>query len=142
MRSYKKPETTDTEVQNYITKRITINQSTGCWEWSLMKRQGYGVTDTGTRAFKHCNTEYLHRISYLVYKGPIEESEVIRHRCNNRACCNPDHLEPGSVRQNMLDKCESVESMTTPALQFLLQNLHTKIAQVQSELDKRKAPDF
>jgi hypothetical protein len=29
--------------------------------------------------------------------------EVVRHRCNNRLCVNPDHLELGDRRDNLED---------------------------------------
>ncbi len=32
--------------------------------------------------------------------------DVIRHRCNNKRCINPDHLEVGSRGDNLLDERE------------------------------------
>lgn len=32
--------------------------------------------------------------------GPISESLQIDHRCRNRACVNPEHLEPVTHREN------------------------------------------
>ena len=30
--------------------------------------------------------------------------DVVRHRCNNRLCINPDHLELGSRGENVQDE--------------------------------------
>jgi hypothetical protein len=35
--------------------------------------------------------------------GPIPEGAMIRHRCNNPLCVNPDHLQPGTDAENMAD---------------------------------------
>ncbi|MEU9611929.1 HNH endonuclease [Streptomyces sp. NPDC048209] len=35
-----------------------------------------------------------------------EVGEVARHRCDNRPCCNPDHLEWGSQADNVHDAME------------------------------------
>lgn len=33
--------------------------------------------------------------------------DVVRHRCNNRRCINPDHLEIGSRGENLQDERDS-----------------------------------
>lgn len=33
----------------------------------------------------------------------LKPGEVTRHRCDVAGCVNPDHLEPGSTRDNLLD---------------------------------------
>lgn len=132
-----KKEITNEEIQHYIKKRITIHPITECWEWNLMKRKGYGVVDYETRAFMHCKTESVHRISYTVFKEPVSTKEVIRHRCNNKSCCNPDHLEPGTQAQNMQDRTEPVELQTTASLLHTLITLRNQIALIEAELQKR-----
>ena len=37
--------------------------------------------------------EMFHRFIYRARVGPIPEGWEVDHKCGNRACCNPDHLE-------------------------------------------------
>uniref|UniRef100_A0A6C0CJF3 HNH nuclease domain-containing protein n=1 Tax=viral metagenome TaxID=1070528 RepID=A0A6C0CJF3_9ZZZZ len=52
----------------------------------------------------NCKSLGLHRASYMVYKNMnLCRSKVVRHMCNNKKCCNPNHLEEGTVKQNSED---------------------------------------
>lgn len=68
-----------------------------CWPWtSWMNSKGYGK-------FKLCGWHSsAHRIAYAVTHGEIPEGYDIDHICNNRACCNPSHLQAISHRENVL----------------------------------------
>jgi HNH endonuclease len=46
------------------------------------------------------------RMSRYIYEecfGPIKEGNVIRHKCDNPECINPEHLEQGTPHENSLD---------------------------------------
>lgn len=45
----------------------------------------------------------LHRFVYEQMFGEIPEGHVIRHKCDVRACINPEHLESGTQKQNVYD---------------------------------------
>lgn len=70
-----------------------------CWIWTGAKtRQGYGKF-----SFKGYNTDPAHRVSYKLFKGPIEENMVICHQCDIKNCVKPAHLWIGTHQENMLD---------------------------------------
>lgn len=47
--------------------------------------------------------EYLHRMIYRECFGDIPEGLLIRHKCDNPSCINPEHLETGTHQENMQD---------------------------------------
>jgi len=69
-----------------------------CWEWQgTLNNKGYG-----NFALKgKCET--AQRASYLLNVGEIPDGQVVRHKCDNRSCVNPAHLEIGTYSQNNQD---------------------------------------
>jgi hypothetical protein len=69
-----------------------------CWEWLAVRTtHGYGQfmrSGPGSRL--------AHRWTWETLVGPVPEGLDLDHLCRNRACCNPDHLEPVTRRVNQL----------------------------------------
>ena len=45
-----------------------------------------------------------HRLVYELNNGPLTSEQVVRHKCDNSSCINPDHLEIGTHADNVLDR--------------------------------------
>jgi hypothetical protein len=73
------------------------SSSEGCWLWQRkLGRNGYG------QMRGYAGQISAHRFAYEVLMGPIPEGMQLDHLCRNRACCNPEHLEPVTGRENRL----------------------------------------
>lgn len=74
-----------------------VEDTGDCWEWQgALSPKGYG-------AFSVKSVKVgAHRFAYQEFVGPIPEGLEIDHLCRNRACVNPDHLEPVTHKANVL----------------------------------------
>jgi plasmid maintenance system antidote protein VapI len=80
--------------------KVAISTPDECWIWQGRKPEGYG------RIFLDGKTYPAHRIAYELTNGPIPEGLLIRHKCDNPPCCNPAHLLPGTLLDNVMDRVE------------------------------------
>lgn len=85
-------------------------QESKCWEWTgTCFKNGYGRVYEKDLAPGETKA---HRYSFILAKGKIGKGKVgkhkgkslyILHKCDNRVCCNPNHLYASDHRQNMVD---------------------------------------
>jgi DNA invertase Pin-like site-specific DNA recombinase len=75
---------------------------TGCWECTshATGKDGY------PRAKQGGKTKPISHYMYEKYIGEIPKGLIIRHKCDNPLCINPDHLETGTHQENMNDMVE------------------------------------
>lgn len=85
-----------------LLSRISVDSSTGCWNWMGMSLPaGYGRIHTGIAGTTY-HSALVHRVMYAHEHGCVPLGLVIDHLCCNPKCVNPDHLEAVTNGENIL----------------------------------------
>lgn len=71
-----------------------VSRTDGCWNWTGTISNQYGSLKVNGKDLR------AHRISYEINIGPIPEGMLIDHKCHNRLCVNPTHLQLATFKQN------------------------------------------
>lgn len=99
---YKKNAANPVVVEKRLIAKRKIDPETGCWEWTgCLSSYGYGITTAS------CVRTSPHRLIAYLYLGmPLDSPAFVCHKCDNRACFNPEHLYIGDAKTNMRDMME------------------------------------
>ena len=78
-----------------IWRLITVGSPKDCWPYrGHITVWGYGHFKIGGIPRR------AHRIVFELENGPIPRKAMVMHKCNNKRCCNPDHLTLGNNSRN------------------------------------------
>ena len=95
----KSPDKFDSKDVTRFWNKINKTNKHECWEWLGSKDScGYGRF-----GFRYTLLS-SHRVAWELTNGKIIDTLHILHRCDNPACCNPDHLFIGTHQDNMNDR--------------------------------------
>lgn len=96
-------------VLDAIHARVAIQEITGCWEWQNAKHaDGYGMFSVPSDSTKNGKRGILvHRAALEASLGrEILSYEPVHHKCANRLCCNPEHLQVVTPQENLAEMME------------------------------------
>jgi hypothetical protein len=81
-----------------FNEKYIVDENTGCWNWQgTLTTKGYGTFHVNYKEIK------AHRFAYEYFVGPLDDKLMICHECENKKCCNPDHLRQDTNKSNMID---------------------------------------
>ncbi len=116
----------------------------GCWMWTgCTFSNGYGRV-----RLKRNRTVVAHRLSWELTNGPIPEGMFACHKCDVRACVNPNHIFLGTDADNVRDCIEKCRRADLSGSKHPMAKLSE--ADIQIIRERRKAgeqlkqiaPDF
>lgn len=92
----------DERVLRRFYEKVGLPDENGCMLWLAGTTSGgYGQLKLNGRMVK------AHRLAYVIFNGEeIPNGRVVRHKCDRPLCVAPDHLERGTVADNMRDMWE------------------------------------
>ncbi len=76
-----------------------VRKTSTCWLWVGSKNKwGYGSISNGHKSLK------AHRVALELLGEKIPRGMCVLHRCDTRACVNPNHLSIGTTQDNINDR--------------------------------------
>jgi hypothetical protein len=109
----------DFYIKKYVTDETIVNrfksyleeQPNGCIEWTGYRTaKGYGKFNIFVKTNTRTYSVRAHRFSYALHYGidklpsgtdKTQKRMVIHHKCENKSCVNPLHLESVTDRFNL-----------------------------------------
>lgn len=95
-------DTGDPQAIVAAARESSVETPKGCWEWMYAVNKGTGYPTISHKK----TTRYVHRHVVAAFLGRPIGRESVHHKCANRLCVNPDHLQLVSQRENMAEMFE------------------------------------
>ena len=74
----------------------SVEKTESCWLWRGATLDGYGILSIDGVCRR------VHRVTYESEVGEVPPGLVLDHLCRVRHCVNPSHLEPVTIKENVL----------------------------------------
>jgi len=122
-----------------VLKQESISTDTGCWEWQHSTSNGYGAFRIARKLSTEVpNFQAVHKWAHWLATGQVD-SGTIHHKCANRVCFNPEHLEQITLSANigeMLARKEFVNRIKELEQQVAV--LESKVTTLEAEIAHRR----
>lgn len=100
-----------------------LDKSGDCWLWIGSKNQnGYGQVNLG-------GSKKAHRTAYETWVGPIPDGSVVHHKCANKLCCKPEHLQLTTQYDN------TAEMLGRRTYEARIAALEAEVAKLKAQLE-------
>jgi len=98
-RAGQKKDISNEDVPLHFWSRVALtSDAQRCWNWKFTGgSHGYGVYYFKQRQW------LAHRFAFFLTHGRIRRNLLVLHSCDNKKCCNPNHLRQGTHKDNGLD---------------------------------------
>jgi hypothetical protein len=109
--------------------KFYTDRTGACWMWlgGKKKTDGYG------QAKYKGKSVMAHRLSYEAFIGEIPNGMTVHHKCAVPSCCNPDHLELATNRDNV------GEMFARRAYEARIAELEARVAELEAMTEKAEA---
>lgn len=110
--------------RNTVVLKFVIDKETGCWNVvdRAIHHTGYPRCKLDGRSVSAAR--YVYEMSI----GDIPEGNVIRNKCDNPHCINPNHLETGTQLENISDMVvrgkPGIAKLTVEDVSYIRRCLH------------------
>lgn len=72
----------------------------GCWNCISHKASNHGYPQGSYKLGRRSIAKVMYERKF----GEVQKGLLMRHKCDNPMCINPDHLETGTTSDNMFDR--------------------------------------